>query len=304
MNHSRVHGVATLAMLAACSFRASAQDLEPRLYTSAPTGLNFVAVAYTSSDGSVLFDPSVPLEDANLSVDGPMVAYIRSLGLGGKAAKVDVVLPHACIDGYATLNGATVTRNVCGAADARLRLSVNFVGAPALPPQEFAAVAQDFVLGASIQVVAPTGQYDEERLVNIGTNRWAIKPEVGFSKRLKHLSWEMALAASFYSDNDEFASGPLEVEPIYTLQAHVVHVFGNGAWLAGDANHYSGGRSTIAGAARDDSQSNVRFGVTYGLPLNRAQTLRLHASTGVSTRTGSDFDTLAVVWQYRWVSAP
>lgn len=281
---------------------ACAQDLEPRLYTSAPTGLNFFAVAYSASQGGVLFDPSVPLENANIDVDGPAVAYIRSLGLWDKSAKLDAVLPRACLEGSATFDGTIVTRDVCGYADPRFRLSVNFHGAPALAPREFAAFEQDFVVGASVQITAPWGQYDDTRLVNVGTNRWSIKPEIGFSKTLEHLAWEMAAAVTWYDDNESFVNGTLKLDPIYSVQAHVVHVFERGAWLAGDATHYRGGRSTVGDATRDDLQENWRLGVTFGLPLNRNQTLRLHASSGVSTRTGTDFDTFAVAWQYRWVS--
>ena len=294
--------VAVLAALSAGGVQA--QDLEPRLYTSAPTGLNFLALGYSSSQGGVLFDPSVPLENADLTVDGPALAYVRSLGLWNKSAKFDVALPHACIDGSATYAGQIVTRNVCGFADPRIRVSLNFHGAPALTPREFATFKQDLVIGASVQVTAPTGQYDDDRIVNIGTNRWSIKPEIGFSKPLKHIAVEMAAAVTFYGDNDEFANGEKEQEPIYSLQGHVVHVFKAGAWLAGDLTHYQGGRSTVAGQTSDDLQKNRRFGVTLGLPLNPRQTLRLHASTGVSTRTGTDFDTLAIAWQYRWIKGP
>jgi hypothetical protein len=301
MVERRLHWtVAVLAALAAGG--AQAQDLEPRLYTSAPRGLNFLALLYNASEGGVLFDPSVPLDDANLNVDGPAVAYIRSFGLWDKASKFDVLLPHACVSGSARYAGEVVTRDVCGYADSRFRLSLNFRGAPALTPQEFAAFKQDLVVGASLQVTAPTGQYDDDRIVNIGTNRWSVKPEIGFSKTLQHVIWEMAAAVTFYADNDEFVRGKREQEPIYSLQAHVVHVFKAGAWLAGDVTHYQGGRSTVAGETGDDLQKNQRFGVTFGLPLNRYQTLRLHASTGVSTRTGTDFDTLAIGWQYRWTS--
>jgi hypothetical protein len=281
---------------------AFAQDLEPRLYTSAPTGLNFLAVAYSASQGGVLFDPSVPLEDANIDVDGPALAYVRSLGLWDKAANFDALLPRACLDGYATFNGSLVTRSVCGFADPRFRLSVNFHGAPALAPREFASFKQDFIVGASVQVTAPWGQYDEDRLVNIGTNRWSVKPEIGMSKNLEHIAWEMAAAVTFYDDNEDFVNGTLKVDPIYSLQAHVVHVFERGAWLAGDATYYRGGKSTIGTSSRDDLQENWRLGVTFGMPLTRNQTLRVHASSGVSTRTGTDFDTVAVAWQYRWVS--
>jgi len=302
MIERRVRWTVTAGVVLLFARPVFAQDLEPRLYTSAPTGLNFLAVAYSASQGGVLFDPSVPLEDAHIDVDGPAVAYIRSLGLWNKAAKFDALLPRACLDGSATFNGAIVTRDVCGLADPRFRLSVNFHGAPALAPQAFAAFAQDFVVGASVQITAPWGQYDDARLVNVGTNRWSLKPEIGFSKTFEHLTWEMAAAVTLYDDNEEFVNGTLKLDPIYSVQAHVVHVFQRGAWLAGDATHYRGGRSTVGDASRDDLQENWRVGATVGFPLNRNHALRIQASTGVSTRTGTNFDTVAVIWQYRWLS--
>ena len=292
--------VAALAVLRAADIYA--QDLEPRLYTAAPMGLNFIALAYSRSEGGALFDPSVPLENAKIEVDAPIVGYLRSLAVGNKSAKVDVVLPHACLSGTATFRGEPVSRDVCGFGDPKFRLTMNFRGAPALRLQEFAAYQQEMVVGASLQLVPPVGQYDDDRVVNIGTNRWSIKPEIGFSKALQHLTIEMAAAATFYTDNDEFVYGPKEQEPIYSLQTHVVHVLRSGAWLAGDVVFYRGGRSTVAGVSGNDLQENSRVGVTFGLPLNRYQSLKLHASTGVSTRTGTDFDTLAVTWQYRWAA--
>jgi Putative MetA-pathway of phenol degradation len=301
MSERRLHWTVTaLAALGACSVHG--QDLEPRLYTNAPIGLNFLALAYGTSQGGALFDPSVPLENAEIDVDAPAVAYVRSLGLGSQSAKVDVVLPYACLSGSATLAGEIVTRDVCGFADPRFRLSVNFRGGPALRLQEFGDYRQDMVVGGSLQVIAPVGQYDSDRVVNIGTNRWSIKPEIGFSKALQHLTVEMAAAVTFYTDNSEFVNGKKEQDPIYSLQVHVVHVFQTGRWLAADVNYYRGGRSTVDGVTGDDLQENSRFGVTFGFPLNRYQSLRLHASTGVSTRTGTDFDTLAVTWQYRWAA--
>jgi hypothetical protein len=291
---------AALASLAAC--RAHSQELEPRLYTSAPTGLNFLGIGYGASRGGALFDPSVPLENAHLEVDAPAVGYVRSLGLWHKSAKLDIAVPYACVSGSATLAGQVVSRDVCGFADPRFRLSVNFRGAPALSPQEFAGYQQDLIVGASVQVVAPAGQYDDDRVVNIGTNRWSIKPEIGLSKAWKHLNVEMAAGATFYTANADFVNGKKEQDPIYSLQGHIVHVFQTGRWLAADATYYRGGRSTVNGIVGPDLQANSRFGITLGFPLNRLQALKVSASTGVSTRTGTDFDTLSLIWQRRWAA--
>src|SRR5688572_13352030 len=154
---------------------ASAQDLEPRLYTNVPVGMNFLGAGYGYSDGNVLFDPAVALENAEIEIDGPVLGLGRSIGLGPFSAKVDGAIGRVCLDGSADYEGERVARGVCGLTDARGRLTVSFLGAPALRRQEVASYRPDWVLGASLQVGFPAGDYDPSRLVNIGTNRTSAK---------------------------------------------------------------------------------------------------------------------------------
>jgi hypothetical protein len=289
--------------LAATPIRpAFAQDLEPRSYQNAPVGLNFLVAGYTLSDGAVLFDPSVALENAAIEIDGPIVGYARILDIAGRSAKLDAAIGDVCLDGAADFQGQRVARSVCGATDAKMRLSVNFIGAPALSAAEFGDYRQDLVVGASFLLSAPVGQYDETRLVNIGTNRWAARAEVGMSKIFAE-RWqiELALAGNFFEDNDAFFNGNhRSQEEIWSLQAHLVRGFASGVWLAVDATHYEGGQTTTNGVPANDLQSNSRFGMTASVPLNRRQSLKFGASSGISTRTGTDFDLYALAWQYRW----
>jgi hypothetical protein len=289
-------------VLAAWPFAgALAQDLEPRLYTNVPVGFNFLGAGYGYSEGNVLFDPAVALENAEIEIDGPVLGYGRSIGLGRFSAKVDGAIARVCLDGSADFEGERVTRDVCGWTDARARLTVNFLGAPALKAQEFASYRQDWVFGGSLQLGLPVGDYDPARLVNIGANRVSAKIEVGVSKNLEHWLLELSLADTFYEDNGNFYGGRVrEQEPITSLQGHAVYRFASGIWFAFDATRYHGGRTTSDGVLNQDLQSNVRLGATASLPINPKQSLKLSASTGVSTRTGTDFDTVAAVWQYAW----
>jgi hypothetical protein len=137
--------------------------------------------------------------------------------------------------------------------------------------------------------------------VNIGTNRWAFKPELGISKGLGPLTLELATGVSFYTDNRDFLGGQTRAQdPIYSIQGHVIYSLRSGIWLAVDGTYYTGGRTTIDGVEGNDLQKNWRVGLTVALPVNRHNSLKLYASTGVFTRTGSDFDTVGVAWQYRW----
>jgi len=293
--------IGTLLLALGCMLPAAAQELEPRSYANAPPGLNFVVAGYTYSDGSVASDPSLPLENAKIDVQGPVLGYARSLAIAGDAAQVAVSIANVCLDGSADFNGQHYTRNVCGWTDAKLRLTWNFLGAPSMGLREFAAWKQDLLVGASLTVNLPVGDYDPERLVNIGTNRWAAKGEIGVSKAVGRWIFEGSAAGFFFETNNEFFGGKTrEQDPVYSLQAHVIYGFKSGIWLAANTTFYRGGRTRIDGVEKYDLQSNSRTGVTASFPLTRRQSIKVAASTGVSTRTGSDFDTATAVWQYRF----
>lgn len=293
-------GLLALGLLGAVE-RANGQELEPRAYANAPVGLNFLIVGYGYSEGGLVTDPAIPLENANIRIHSQVLAYARSFSVMGRSAKFDVGLPYASLSGTADVAGQPAEREVSGWADPRLRVSINLYGAPALTMKEAAGYRQNLIVGASLQVLAPTGQYDPARLINLGSNRWAVKPEIGVSKAMGRWTLELAAAAAFYEDNDDFFGGKLrEQDPIYSVQGGAICNFGGGVWAAVGATYYTGGRTTVDGVRGNDLQENMRAGVIVTVPVNRHNSVKLYANTGVSTRTGSDFDTGGVAWQYRW----
>lgn len=297
----RLSATLLAAALAVVGVDTAAQDLEPRTYSNAPVGLNFFIAGYGYTSGGVATDPTLPLENANVEASSIVMAYARALDVWGRSGKVDVVLPYAWASGSAELAGQRRDREISGFGDPRLRFSVNLYGAPALSLKEFVGYQQDFIVGASLQVSIPLGQYDDDRLLNIGTHRWAIKPELGVSKTLGPLTLELAAGVSFYTDNHDFLGDQTRAQnPIYSVQGHAIYSLRSGIWVAVDGTYYTGGRTTIDGVEGNDLQHNSRVGLTVTLPVNRYNSLKLYASTGVSTRTGSDFDTVGVAWQYRW----
>jgi hypothetical protein len=280
---------------------ARGQQLEPRVYSNAPVGMNFLIGGYAYSTGGLSTNPALNITNAQLKVETPVLAYARALDAWGRSAKFDVIVPGGCLSGSADVNGAQQTRDVCGLLDPAFRFSVNFYGAPALSLKDFAAYRQDLVAGASLQVSAPWGQYDPSRLVNLGTNRWTFRPEIGVSKAAGPLTLEASLGASLYTTNHDFFGGKiLEQDPMFSTQGHVIYQFRNGAWAALNVTYYFGGRTTVNGVPGTDRQSASRAGATLTLPVDRLNSVKLFASTGVSVRTGSDFDILGVAWQYRW----
>lgn len=280
---------------------AHAQDIEPRAYSNAPIGINFLIAGYGYADGGLSADSSVPLTNANLQMHSTVLAYARSIDLWGRSGKLDVVVPYAWLSGDAEYAGQPVERETSGFGGPRLRLSMNFIGAPALSMQEFADYQQDLIVGASLQVGLPNGQYDADRLINIGSNRWFVKPELGVSKARGPWTLELATAAMIFGDNDDFYGGQRrEQDPIYSLQGHLVYSFQSGIWAALTGTYFTGGRTSVDGVAKDDLQESTRAGATLALPVNRHHSIKLYATTGLSIRTGTDYDAIGAAWQYRW----
>jgi hypothetical protein len=303
---ARRPGSAMVTVLAVCASmgfftRAHAQDLEPRTYFNAPIGINFLITGYVYTQGALQFDSALDITNANLKTSNAVLAYARVFELGGKAATFDAVIPYTALSGNAVYQGDPVERNVSGFANPAFRLTWNFYGAPALSLNEFRVWQQDVVVGASLRVMAPWSQYDSSRLVNIGTNRWTFKPELGASKTFGPWTLEASAAASIFTDNNEFYGGnKRQQDPLYSVQGHVIHSFSGGSWLAVDATYYAGGRTTFNGILKADLQQNWRVGATYAIPVDRKNSIKLYASSGLSDRTGNSFDLLGIAWQHRW----
>ena len=280
---------------------AHAQELEPRSYVNTPIGLNFAIAAYGHTEGKLEFDPTLPVADAKFHTNSVAVGYAHSFGVWGKSAKFDVIVPYTAFSGHAEVNGAQRFRQVSGYQDPLFRASINFYGAPALTMKEFASYHQDLLIGASLQVTAPLGQYDNTKLINLGNNRWSFKPQLGISKAWGAWTVEIAPGVTFYTDNTDFNRGNTFAQsPLYSVQAHVVRGFANGVWLALDATYFSGGRTKLNGVQGDTLQSNTRGGFTLALPVDRHNSIKFYAFGGTSSRTGSTANSGGIAWQYRW----
>lgn len=293
--------VSLLLPCAALGPAALAQSIEPRAFSNAPVGVNFLIAGYAYTQGGVAFGSTSPLSDPQLETSSGVLAFARALDLGGMSGKFDVIVPYTWLSGSAQFADQSVERTVNGLADPAFRLSVNFHGAPALTATEFASYRQDLIVGASLQLTAPWGQYDAGHLVNLGSNRWSFKPQIGVSQAIGPWTVEATAAATLFTDNRDFFGGRTRSqEPLYSLQGHLIRSFHSGIWASFDANYFAGGRTSLDGTLNADLQQNWRLGGTLALPVDRHHSLKLYASSGVSARTGNDFDLVGIAWQYRW----
>ena len=282
---------------------AFAQELTPRAYWPTPNGTNVFVASYQRSTGDIVTDPSLPLTGVDSDINYLQMSYQRSFSLAGRTAALQVSVPYSRGETEGLVEGEFRRRNTSGLGDIRLRLAYNIKGAPSMDVAGFRALrdAPRTIVGASVLVQAPTGDYDVDKVINIGTNRWSIKPAIGVIWPLRP-TWllEFELGAWVFGDNDAFLGETRKQDPILSTEFHLIKRIRPGFWASLDANFYIGGRTNVGDSEQANLQRNSRVGVTVAFPFRRRHAIRSSVSTGVVTESGGDFNMFTLSYLYIW----
>lgn len=275
-----------------------AQELAPRAHWPAPVGTEVLTVGYSHRSGDVIPDRSLPLTGVDSSIDFIHLAYRRTFDFVDRTANITVELPTTSGSTAAIQDdGLELERDYRGVGDAAVTFSVNLLGAPALKNPEFRANIQQthHVVGASFTVLAPTGKYDPDRVINVGANRWAAKAEVGYIAVLSP-KWvlETSLGAWFFEDNDDFLGVTKKQDAVVTVQGHLIYRFRRGLWASIDMNYYEGGRSSLDGLQLNDVQKDSKVGVNLVFPIAARHAIKVGYSTGSLSDSDEDYDVFQV----------
>ncbi len=277
---------------------ASAQDLEPRRWTPLPSGLNVAGIGYSHTSGDLVFDPVLNIEDAEVKADTFIASYVKSFTLACRLARFDAVIPWQSAKWDGLLNDQPASTERKGLADPVFRLSLNLLGASPSGADETASDSVNTVIGAAVSVSVPLGEYYEDKLLNLGQNRYIIKPQLGAVHTRGPWSFELTGSVYFFTDNDEFFNDSTrEQEPVYAIQAHLIRMIARGMWMSLSSGYAAGGCNTIDGISKNDELGDVLYGIAIGFPVTAAQSIKI-AYIGSRTRenTGADTDTFAAGW--------
>ena len=302
------------AVTVLCISRAvPAQDLAPRAYVITPVHSNAVTVIYSFSSGNLIFDSAVPITDATATANVLILSYAHSLRFVGRSANFLAVLPYGVANFQGTAFGSQTTTHRSGLLASAFRFSVNLKGGPAMDLREFSKWRQKTLVGISLQVVPPTGQYDATKLINFGTNRWAFKPEIGLSRRRGNWLLDTYGAVWFFTTNQEFFSrnqfnpGVLtqSQNPIGAFEGHLSYDVRPRLWASLDGNFWFGGATSLNGKENPLTVNrNSRVGGTVSIPLSKHQSLKFSYSNGAYVRYGGNYQNISAAWQYSWVGKP
>lgn len=297
------------ALWLALASLAPAQDLDPRAYIHVPKDSTFLVWGFGASDGAIVSDPALPITDIQATVLTPSLGAGHSFSLFGRTAQVFAALPFSWADVSGKALGEARAVERTGFSDMRLRLSWLVRGAPAVTAAELARSPRRTIIGTSLNVVAPAGEYYPDKLINLGTNRWSFRPELALSLPLgKRWLVDTYAGVTLFTANHSFYPGTAvkSQSPIGSWQFHLSYNFTRQLWAAVDVTYYTGGRSTVDGVEGSDLQANMRTGLTLGLPVGKRHSIKLAASKGLVVQRGADFTTYSFAWQTAWVprSAP
>jgi len=304
-NLFRLGSVALLLLCPLCVLNA--QDLAPRAYVITPVHSNAVTLTYSFFDGSIDFNGVLPVTGATGKYSAPNFGYYHSFSFFDRSANVVVALPYAF--GNFRGNEAGVPQHLyrSGLVDSVYRFSVNLKGGPAMPPQEFIKWHQKMLLGVSLKVTAPTGQYDPTKLINWGANRWAFKPELGYSQRWGKWVIDGYAGVWFFTTNHDFYPGTKSQSqnPTGTFETHLSYDFTRRLWVSIDGNFWVGGTVSQGGVENPLTRvENSRIGGTAAIPISKHQSLKLSYSDGTYIQYGGNFQNVSVAWQYSWLGRP
>ncbi|RSV32661.1 transporter [Sphingomonas sp. ABOLD] len=266
-------------MVSEPAFAQGARDWE-----NVPVDTNILFLYYTYSNTEASVDLSLPIEGVSVDAHVPIARYARSFGIAGRAAAVQLIVPYGFVT--ARLDGTNLQTHSEGLGDVNAVFVMNISGAPALTRREFAAWQPSAYLTGSIGVTAPTGAYDAGSLLNIGKNRWMLKPQVSYGKYLgRRALFAVNGNVQLFTVNDKYrGDGRLQQRALVGVDGHISHDVGNGAWLSLDAVYAHGGTTKFNGVAQDNRQQTLRLGASGSVSLDPATAINVGFTRSVAKK--------------------
>jgi hypothetical protein len=305
--------LAAISVLALLPRILRAQDLAPRAYIVIPVHSNAVNLTYSYYNGNVVFDGAVPITDGKANINVSVISVTHSLNFFGRSANILASLPYGVGNFSGTVKEAQGNEYRSGMLDSGIRFSVNVKGGPAMDAREFSKWKQKTLIGVSLKVTLPTGQYNSSKLINYGANRWAFKPEVGLSRRWGHWVLDTYAGIWFFTTNQKFFSenqfspgvNTQSESPVGAFEGHLSYDVKPRLWMSFDANFWTGGTTSLNGKENSlTEQKNSRLGGTVSVPIGKHQALKFSFSDGAYISFGGNYKNVSMGWQYSWLGRP
>ncbi|MCK5477349.1 MAG: transporter [Methylococcales bacterium] len=283
-----------------------AMELAPRQWSHLPKGMNFAGIGYAYTEADISVDPVLNIEDVDMELHSWVAKYIHTFEVFDKSARIDVTQAYQEGKWSGLLNGVATEVSRRGFSDTFLRFATNLYGAPPLTAKEYGVFRKNLdtetIVGLGLVVRLPTGDYMDDKLINLGQNRFVLRPQLGVLHTRGKWTAELTGEIAFYTDNNDFFNGNRrEQEPLYIVHGHLVHTFRPGLWAGVSFGYDYGGESTINGINKDDLRQDIGFAFNFAYPINRYSGIKVgYIRTLTQESVGVDTDTLTAAFSIMW----
>jgi hypothetical protein len=300
-HHLLIILVAIASVIAGATHPAQAQELEPRAYTNTPIGVNFFSLGYAWSNGNILLDPALPIENLDGDIHVGFFQASHAFSLGGDHAKAKISIPWSAGNWQGSIEDETSSQKEQGMGDAWLGLDWLFSGAPALTLADFPGYRPARVFGMGLRLSVPTGDYDRHELLNLGSNRWTLRSELSAAQTWDRWTIEGVTGVRIFGDNTDFLDDrKLEQKPLWAIKGSAIYSLSRaGSWTSFSIAYGEGGQTRVDGVSKNTKQRNWRFGASFSLPLADKHGISIRLNSGANDGAGSNFDSVILVYTYQ-----
>jgi hypothetical protein len=315
----------TLVIILSASRPALATDDGARAFWKARVGTQVFAFSYLRWDinaaDSQQFDPAhyiYPNSDIEASVFLAMwgrhfTLFNRpstfSLALAGGNVDVEVdttVTPPEFLP-PGVVPGVSFSQSASGYADPSASLLINLVGTPPLKSNvDLLNYEPTWTLDAQVMLAVPIGEFDSDKVVNLGLNRWwgrialPMKYHFGVFAPGYMSSFELIPSVWLFAENDDFVGQTLKNDPLWQLEAHLTHDFTSSFFGSLDALYRSGFKSEINGMEVGDDVDVGNVGFTFSFQVTDNVILRTSYLSNVFGDDNLDSSILKMMFAYGW----
>ena len=324
--HTRLRAIfTTLAIILSFSGTALAVDDGARAYWKGRDGTNVVSFQYLNLDmqasDTQQFDPSQYIyPNADVEADIFIASWARHMTLFNRASSLAVnvaggsadvavntsLVPPGFLPG-GVLPGDSLRQSASGYADPSVQLDVNLFGTSQLKSTvDLVNYEPTWTIDAAVMLALPIGEYDSDKVVNMGLNRWygrlalPIKYHFGVFASGYRSSFELTPSVWLFAENDDFLGQSLENDPLWQLEAHLTQDFTRSFYGSLDLLYRSGFQSEINGAEVGEELDIGNIGFTLNYQVTDNLNIRTTYSSNVFGDDDLDTSMIRLQFVYGW----
>lgn len=280
--------IALIMITLSIPFTAIAEN-DPRDSINAPDGTSIFLFYYRNYYGSDLYaNGTKTSNNLDFNLDMAIFRYAHFVSLGDWTWSYDVLQPIGDLD--------FTTYNTNGLGDTNFATHIN-------TPYLIQTDKMKYMMSAGFYLSAPTGDYDNSKVVNLGTNRWSYKFEyTPLILQAGKLVLEFTGDVTFYTDNNDYgaASAELETDPLFGLTTHLSYNLTDSFWIGASHYYYSGAENDVSGVNQNDQAKTQALRLTASFNVAPNVIMMLQYQTEIKKDNGVKQDYVGTRIAYIW----